>query len=128
MQLVRDGMTQPRQTTFAEHAFRLSSNNESLSVALETYRTVGDSWAGLYSVLDTIQSVVGKIPTKWATAREVSDFTGTANSYHAIGTAARHGLGKSQPMTAKMSIQQARALIQKILRAWIESLITARNS
>ena len=120
-----DGTSRPRQPTFGEQAYRVAETNEALREALRTYGAIDQDWRGLYTVFETIEAAKGKIPSAWATKGEISDFTGTANSYCAVGPDARHGFGASEPMVPKMTVAQARALIQKLLQAWVDELIGA---
>jgi hypothetical protein len=124
--LEADGTVRPPQATFGESAFRLCSTNEALRETLRTYGTVERDWRGLYTVFESIEVANnGNIPPSWASRREITDFTCTANSYHAVGPAARHGFGASEVVEARMTLSQARALIQKLLQAWIDELIAA---
>jgi len=124
--LEADGTVRPRQPTFGEKAFQICLSNEALREALRTYVNVEHDWADLYTVFETVEAANnGNIPASWATRREIRDFTSTANSYHAVGPGARHGFGASEIMEARMTLSQARALIQKLLQAWIDELITA---
>jgi hypothetical protein len=119
-----DGTVPPRQPTFAEKAFQLAESNDALREVLRTYGTIEHDWRGLYTVYDGVKAANnGNIPRTWATRNEVTAFTSTANSYHAVGPAARHGFGASETVEARMTLSQARALIQKVLGAWINQLI-----
>ena len=121
-----DGTPRPRQPTVAEQAYRIAETNEALREALHTYAAIDQNWRGLYTVFETIEAAKnGKIPSAWATKGEISKFTKTANSYHAVGPDARHGFGASEVIGPEMTLAQARALIQKLLQAWIEELIAA---
>jgi hypothetical protein len=124
--LEADGTVPPRQPTFGERAFQICLSNEVLREALRTYGTVDHDWGGLYTVLETVKRAnKGQIPSSWATNREIEDFDSTACSYPAIGPASRHGFGRPGIEKARITINQARALTQKVLQAWIDELITA---
>ena len=119
-----DGTIRPRQPTFGEKVLNIALANEALRETLRTYGTVQHDWCGLYTVLETIEKGNGgKIPRAWATKREVDDFTSTACSYDAVGPGARHGFGAGQKMAPRVTLGQARALIRKLLRAWMDELI-----
>ena len=125
--LEADGSVRPRQPTFGEKAFQICLSNEALREALRTYGTVEHEWAGLYTVLETVEKAnKGKIPRTWATKGEITAFKKTAGHYSASGPASRHGFDASKKhVKAEITISQARALIQKVLQAWIDELITA---
>lgn len=119
----------PRQPRFEERALEICSTNEALRETLRTYGTVEHDWKGLYPVLEAIKKANnGKIPTTWATKQEVSDFNKTANSPAALGPESRHGFGAPGIEEPAMTISQARALVQKVLYAWIEELIAKDSS
>jgi hypothetical protein len=119
-----DGTVRPRQPTFEERALEICSKNEALRETLRIYGAVEHDWKGLYPVLEAIKKANnGKIPTSWATKKEVSDFNATANSPLAVGPDSRHGFGFPGIEKPRMTIRQARALVQKVLHAWIAELI-----
>jgi hypothetical protein len=100
-----------------------------LRETLRTYGTVEHDWKGLYPVLEAIKKANnGQIPTTWATKQEVSDFKATANSPAALGPESRHGFASPGIEEPTMTISQARALVQKVLHAWIEELIAKDSS
>jgi hypothetical protein len=59
---------------------------------------------------------------KWATKEEIRAFKNTSDSNPAIGLKARHGFRRSRVKKAEMTESQARALIRKILEAWLNEL------
>lgn len=121
-----DGSIRPRQPTFGEHAFRIAKENDALREALRTYGCVQHDWRGLYTVLEAVKRAnQGRIPAAWASDREIEDFESTANSYQALGPDSRHGFGRPGVPSARTTISQARALVQKILQAWINDLIAS---
>lgn len=118
-----DGTIRPKQPTFEERALEICSTNEALRETLRTYGTVEHDWKGLYPVLEAVKRANnGTIPTTWATKQEVTDFKTTANS-PALGPESRHGFGYPGIEEPAMTISQARALVQKVLHAWIAELI-----
>jgi hypothetical protein len=115
----------PRQRTFAEQAFQLSLTNKALRVALQTFEAVGDQWPGLYKVFETVKKAnAGEIPS--ATNREIDAFRATANNYGDDPTS-RHGYDAKKAIEPRMTIEQARALVQKILNTWIKNLVDSND-
>ena len=113
-----DGTVRPRIPTFAEQALRIVETNASL----RTYGSVPHEWPGLYRVFETIKKGNnGKIPATWATDGEIDDFKQTANNPSEDPTS-RHGFVAGKAVKPRMTIAQGRALIQKILSAWINDL------
>jgi hypothetical protein len=85
------------------------------------------TWHDLYSALEVILQDVrtdlraGVIRWAGVSDAQLRLFTQTANSYSAIGTAARHGPRFRSP-TRPMEMSDAKALISGIARAWLEQL------
>lgn len=119
-----DGTVRPRQPTFGETAFQIGLTNEALREALRTYGTVEHIWSGLSNVLETIEKAnKGKIPRTWANKGEIKAFKVTAENYSASGPLSRHGFDASKKhVKAEMTISQGRALVQKVLQAWMKEL------
>ncbi|MDP9458250.1 MAG: hypothetical protein M3Q60_21300 [Actinomycetota bacterium] len=51
-----------------------------------------------------------------------SRFTGTAQSREELGDEARHASEKYKPPTNPMSLNEARAFVKSVIRAWISAL------
>jgi hypothetical protein len=85
------------------------------------------TWHDLYAALEVIledERTGGREGvTEWAGVSEnrLRRFTRTANSYSAIGTAARHGPRFVAP-PRPLEMSQARALINEIARKWLDQL------
>jgi hypothetical protein len=124
-----DGTVRPRQPTFGEKTLEICLTNKPLREALRTYVAVEHNCKNLYPVLETVKKANnGKIPTTWATRREIDAFKDTANNPN-LGPASRHGFDPSETeREAAMTESQGRALVQKILHAWIEELIAKGSS
>jgi hypothetical protein len=124
-----DGTIRPRQPTFGEKALKICLTNRPLREALRTYVSVEHNFKDLYAVLETVQKANnGKIPTTWASRREIDAFNNTANNPK-LGPASRHGFDPSKAeREPAMTESQGRALVQKVLHAWIEELIAADKS
>ena len=74
-------------------------------------------------MFEIVQSDVGGkiIKAGWATKAEVERFTHTADSAVAVGDDARHGHEKFQPPKKPMSLADAKDLITRILKSWLDS-------
>jgi hypothetical protein len=85
------------------------------------------TWHSLYAALDTIlnddRTAGRKGVRDWAgvSDRRLSHFTRTANSFGAIGTAARHGPRFMAPEQT-LSLSDARVLVSEIARKWLDQL------
>jgi len=110
----------------AETSFKLADTNEPLKRALYLYGTVEHDWRGLFMVYEAIRDdhrgTAALEATTLIPASKLDAFTGTANSYKALGKDARHGSVKSGYSTTKMTLSEARALIRKLFESWIANL------
>jgi hypothetical protein len=80
------------------------------------------SWVGLYRIYEVIQQDAGGKMQRWgAKKRELERFAHSANSVAVAGDAARHGRERTQPPKNPMSIEEARALVNYMLHAWLSS-------
>jgi hypothetical protein len=123
-----DGTNQQRQSTFEEQALRIAKKNEIVREAFRTHISVKPTWPALYRVFETIkQANNGKIPTAWATEREIDDFKQTANNPDDDPTS-RHGFIPGKAVYPRMTIAQGHVLIQKIFIPWVNALISASHS
>ncbi len=102
-----------------------TSQTDVVSRVLTIYGAIGDSWQGLYMVLDAIQEDAGGerglLNSKWLPTGDVKLLKQTANNYGAVGIDARHGF-YGEPMRKKpMRIEDARQMIRAIVSAWLTS-------
>jgi hypothetical protein len=118
------GIAKPKEPTFAERTLAVAVKNAALRETLRTYISVQHEWPGLYRVFETVQKANnGKIPPRWATKRELRDFRQSSNDNSEDPTS-RHGFDPSKPKNPpRMTVAQGRALVQKLLEAWIKELI-----
>jgi hypothetical protein len=79
-------------------------------------------WGGLYRIYEVIKSDVGRLIDQlgWANWNECKRFTHSADSVAAAGDKARHGVERTAPPRKPMSLAQARELIDRIMRDWLE--------
>ena len=86
-------------------------------------RDVGDlSWTDLYRLFEVIVEGAGgkdQIVAKgWVTHETMRRFKHSANSLAAAGDQARHGVEMSAPPVNPMTLSEARALLDTLLRLW----------
>ncbi len=79
-------------------------------------------WVELYRMFEIVEHDMGSgiWQRGWAAKAEVDRFTHTANS-PAAGDGSRHGVQKKAPPKNPMTLEEASAIVDKILRSWIES-------
>ena len=82
-------------------------------------------WVGLYRTYEVVEHDVGgqKVLESrgWTPAGSIGRFKHSANSVTVAGDDARHGKETTEPPSVPMSLDEARALIDGLLRGWIES-------
>ena len=85
------------------------------------------SWWNLWKVYEVIRDAVGGtegiVQAGWATRREISLFSQTAQSDKALGDAARHAAKKYKAPEDPMSLSRARSLIIGLLCNWVDSCV-----
>ena len=105
-------LTAAKSSEYVARALRLSVGRE-------------QDWAKLYHLLEIVEVSVGghkRITNAgWATKRQLDRFVRTANSPEAAGDAARHGRKQKQPPTRPMPLNDARELILRVVRQWIDA-------
>jgi hypothetical protein len=90
--------------------------NPSLASAYQMFYRVGDTWKGLYQVLELLQAA-GSDPVRqgYCKKSEMSRFRQTANSFEAVGVEARHAKPDFPAPNNPMSLREAKDLFQRIL-------------
>ena len=79
-------------------------------------------WVDLYRIYEVIESDMGRsviLAKRWATNADIKLFKHTANSVAATGDQARHGKETSTPPVKPLTLSEARALVDTLLRAWL---------
>lgn len=83
------------------------------------------SWVGMYRIHEVIEADVGGEHTLkkfgWGSARDLKRFKHSANSVKVAGDAARHGKELDRPPTNPMSVEEATAYLNYIVKAWLAS-------
>ena len=104
----------------------LANNDQAVANALTLYGALELTWKNLYIVLEAVEDDIvggesGLINHNWVPKSQIKLFKTTANSFRALGRVARHGPNNKQPPQRPMTIQEARKLINNIVRKWLES-------
>jgi len=85
------------------------------------------NWYNLFKVYEVIRDAIGGkreiLKSGWVTKQELSLFCQTAQSWEAVGDAARHAAKKYITPKDPMSLSRATSLITGLLCNWIESCI-----
>jgi len=102
----------------------IGKKDEAVARAFTLYGALEHNWRNLYMVLDVIQDDLGGeknlIKQKWLDKNRIKLFKSTANSYRAIGKAARHAKKSFEPPKKPMDIHDAQTLFDLLLREWLK--------
>ena len=103
----------------------LSKNNPLVYKVFYLYSILGQSWSGLYMVLEVIVDDLGNwdaiVNQGWISKTELDLFKRTANSYGAVGHSARHASTKKIPPKKPINILEARKLVENIVKQWLST-------
>jgi hypothetical protein len=104
---------------------RLQATNDHLRLALH-FLNADLSWFDLWKAFEAIREanhgVRGLVGNGWTRDTEVRRFRQTANSYSAVGDAARHALlGHPAPQNP-MTLDEADEFVRGLLSRWVASL------
>jgi hypothetical protein len=101
---------------------RLAQSDESVSRALRAFAQGGVRWSDLYHAFEIVQASVGSrmYDKGWIAREQANLFSWTSNSPDAVGEQARHGHQRNEPPQNPMSEQDARPLIESLVRAWLD--------
>lgn len=115
-----DGQIVPPPPSLLPMQVQLAASDPSVDDALYFLQRADADWVELYKAYEIVRSDVGKIAEcGWVSKRELSRFTGTANHPDAAGPTARHARTPYAAPPDPMTLQDARALMGHVVRAWI---------
>lgn len=110
---------------FEARLMRLESSNEHLRLALHSLNA-DLSWFNLWKSYEAIRDGNGGkaslVAEGWTTADEVDRFRKTANSYAAVGDAARHARLGEPPPPNPMTLDDAEDYVRAMLHRWVTTL------
>lgn len=104
---------------------RLEGGNAHLRVALHFLNadlTWFNLWKSYEAIRDANHGASGLVATGWTTKADVERFRGTANTYAAVGDAARHARLGVAPPPNPMSLEEAEDYVRGMLARWVDSL------
>lgn len=113
----------PRPADPIARLLPLALTDEAVSKALWLRNSITLSWVELYRVYEVVEDDVGQstiVAEGWASQKKIDLFTRTANSVSTAGDEARHGKERTQPPKKPMKVSEARRLIDRILKGWLE--------
>lgn len=115
-----DGEVVPDPPSPLPQKLQLAVTDRNVDDALYFLQRADPSWSELWKAYEVVRDDVGKIEGRgWASERELSRFAGTANHQDAAGREARHARLPTPPLRDPMSLGEARALIARVVSAWL---------
>jgi hypothetical protein len=104
---------------------RLQAGNPHVRLALH-FLNGEESWFDLYKAYEAIRDGSGgeeRLTEKgWAARNQIRRFSGTANSYAAVGDAARHAQPRWRPPKHPMTLAEADEFVRGLLSRWLAEL------
>lgn len=80
------------------------------------------TWMDLYKAVELLEQEVSKRTLHgWTSKNKLSRFTQTANSFEAVGDAARHGTGRVNRPRDPMTLDEATAYVRDLVAEWLQS-------
>ncbi len=103
-------------------SWKIVFKNDNLLKAVRIYRKEGKTWYGIYKVVnDTIlRNRPDAVALGWISQSKIDLLKHTANCYKAIGDEARHAIEEWQSPPKPMSIQEARSIVEDLLKKWVQ--------
>lgn len=119
-----DSADTPRPPSEVESMLTLAERDQRVADALR-YFARGD-WMNLYKAWEVVGDAAGGacniVTNGWATRGTQSRFTQTAQSRKALGDEARHAIDKKDPPKNPMTLDEARAFVKSVMKAWAKTL------
>jgi len=106
----------------AQKAVGAASTNVSVGAVLRLLGQGNLDWVNLYRILDYLAREFGGkkgiVRAGLATQDEIDRFGATANRVELSGDEARHGPLRGPPPTRSMNLNEARALVLRLVKDW----------
>jgi len=103
-----------------------ASRNPAVARALRLRDAGSLSWADLYRLYEVIEEGAGGegaiVAAGWSTRGLLRRFKHSANSVAVAGDQARHGVESTESPANGVTLGEARALIDGLLRAWLDAV------
>ena len=123
-----DSTANAPSSPFGDRVLEQAEKNTCLEKTLYLYGALEHNWRELYLVFEVIAEAHGgkkcyikKFPVL---SDQIDSFTGTVNSFNALGIHSRHA--KEDKYRMKQTLQDAQIMIRELLRKWIKELENSR--
>jgi hypothetical protein len=124
--VVRQGEESPPEpppgSAVTDRWLRLATGDSDVNEAMTIWGSKPHDWHNLYKVYEIIRANADIKRAGWASATELSAFTGSANHQGATGSEARHSRMRGDPPSRVISLPEADAFIGHLLTSWLTSL------
>ncbi|TAJ20625.1 MAG: hypothetical protein EPO47_11190 [Rugosibacter sp.] len=113
-----------------DQLLREATRNRAKADALALVGRPAPSWSELYLVFELVEANAGSrmYADGWIGRAESKLFTRTANSYTALGKAARHGKDRGDPPTNPMHQRDAVRLMRSLVAGWLKGTHAAAGA
>lgn len=98
----------------------LSKKDEKVKLVFRLLVNDSISWSGLYKIYELIKKDENTDSFASVNKEALKLFSKTANNYNAVGFDARHALDYRHPPKKKMSLNEARDIINMLIKDWIK--------
>ncbi len=102
-----------------------AEGNPQVARALRLRNSQNLMWTDLHRLYEVIRAGVGGdaaiVAAGWTSGNQLERFTRSANSVTVAGDVARHGVERSHPPANPMTLSQARAFVDALLRNWLDA-------
>lgn len=115
------GSAQLEQPLHAPDYLTLAASSDHVMHALDLLAAGDTTWVNLYRLFEIIEADAAKqmYSAEWLSKKQISRFTGTVNSFRAIGKDARHAKLDKEPMKDPISHKDATDLILGLAQSWL---------
>lgn len=119
-----DGQIVPDPPSPLPRKLHLAVTDKNVDDALYFLQRADPNWTELWKAYEVVRDDVGKIEAQgWASERDLSRFTGTANHQDAAGREARHARLATPPVADPMPLEEARALVERVVSLWLNAKV-----
>jgi hypothetical protein len=122
VQVLVDGRVVESPSPAADRWMAVAAGDADAHEALAIWGSRPRDWVNLYRLYEIVKSRADIVANGWATGKELSRFTHTANDPALGGPEARHGRFATGSQPKALSLDKAVALIERVLTAWLNSL------
>jgi hypothetical protein len=120
-----EGQVMPKPPSPLPAKLQLAVTDSNVDDALYFLQRLDPDWHELYKAYEIVRDDANPPERRgWASEREITRFRRTANHQDAAGRGARHARLAAEPPSDPMTLDDARALIRRVVSAWVGEKVT----